>query len=259
MFEQSLDFAADEVDKGLPINDWEHVIIIDDPYTKLVSRFANSDFLLGCLGKSHKTKRVAADAKTGAKRLKIERSLAFMAAHKFAQKYFLKEFGNSQTEFSEAGKVVLEESSTQMAKAAEILKECDPREVELISSHKLCMILLNSGIMYVGKILHIGLLKDSEAEHWVERLEEQLEHVLACNQVEHPGEIRIPDSNEEEHCDHHGDGHRHSQGAITDMPNMREETEDEQTKDVVTTNGKDRTSEDGGDKEDGDDDKVMDA
>jgi len=195
--EQSLDFAADEVENGKPINDWEHVIRIDDPYSKLVSKFENNGCVLACLGKTTRTKRVAVDVKSAAKRLKIERSLSFMAAHRFAQKYFMREFGNSGTEFSEAGKVVIEESNTQFKLAQAVLDTCEAHEVEIVASHKFCMILLNAGIFYVGKLVGIGMLKDSEAEHWVEHLEKDLGHVLSCDALHHPGEIDIDEEEDE--------------------------------------------------------------
>ena len=113
-----------------------------------------------------------------------------MAAHRWAQKFFRREFENAESELSESGKRVINESQAQYDKAEAELKSSDPRDVELVSSHKFCSILLNSGVYYVGKLTRAGLLKDEEAEHIVERLEHDLESVKSCDEADHPGEIK---------------------------------------------------------------------
>jgi hypothetical protein len=72
----------------------------------------------------------------------------------------------------------------------------NPQIVQLAVSHKFCKILLNMGISYMGKLAKVGLLKESEAECFVEEVEEYLDHVLSCDEKSHPGQLTIPDDDE---------------------------------------------------------------
>ena len=55
------------------------------------------------------------------------------------------------------------------------------------------MVLLNGGVHYLGKLVRHGLLKEDEAEHLVEEIEENLHHVLSCSAESHPGETDFVD------------------------------------------------------------------
>lgn len=169
----SLDLAADEVAKGGTLQDWKHVILVERPVATLAKVWGKKAHV--SLAYAHK-------------RLKIERSIAFMAAHRYTQRIFEREFQEVDSEMSEAGKLVLRESELQFEKAAAVLDGYDPKDVSTVVSHKLCMVLLNGGIQYLGRLVHRGLLKEDEAEHLVEEVEHSLHEVLSCSAYVHPGE-----------------------------------------------------------------------
>ena len=136
-------------------------------------------------------KHAHSDLKFSIKSLKIERAMCFMAAHKRAQDYVEREFANAESELSEAAKTVVNESKEQWSKAEAVLHAYKASDVAIVTSHKFCAIILNSGAHYITKLVKSGLLKDDEAEHWVAEIEEHLDHVLSCNTKDHPGEMQI--------------------------------------------------------------------
>jgi hypothetical protein len=117
--------------------------------------------------------------------------MCYMAAHKSAQSYIAHEFENAANELSEAAKIVINESQEQWLLAEAVLHKYKHEDVQIVTSHKFCTILLNSGQHYVSKLVQHGLLKDDEAEHWVKEIEHHLEHVLGCSEKGHPGELTI--------------------------------------------------------------------
>jgi hypothetical protein len=190
--EQSLEFAADAVSNGEPLRDWDFVHLVDGPIVKLAKETKKHPAVARCLAPHAACSRKVRDnLKNNLKRLKIERCLCFMAAHRWAQRFFRREFENAESELSESGKRVIKESQVQYDKAEAELKTSDPKDVEIVSSHKFCAILLNSGVYYVSKLVRSGLLKDDEAEHIVENLEHNLEKVRSCDQADHPGELDL--------------------------------------------------------------------
>ena len=190
--EQSLEFAADAVSNGEPLRDWDFVHLVDGPITKLAKQTKKHPRTTSFLTAHSTCGKARRDYfKNNLKRLKIERSLCFMAAHRWAEKFFRREFENAESELSESGKRVISESQKQYDKAEEELKTSDPKDVEIVSSHKFCAILLNSGVYYVSKLVRAGLLKDDEAEHIIEQLEHNLKQVKSCDQAVHPGKLDI--------------------------------------------------------------------
>jgi hypothetical protein len=170
--------------------DWHYVHIADGPASSLFNRAKHNPAIMKMvetLGGHGAQKNI----KYTIKRLKIERSMNFMAAHREAQKYVSKEFENSSSELSEAARIVINESTQQYQLAEAVLHSYKRADVESVTSHKFCTILLNSGQHYISKLVKRGLLKDDEAEHWVKDIEHNLEHVLACNEESHPGELQI--------------------------------------------------------------------
>ena len=153
------------------------------PKQKQLDNVMEGKVLTGCLNRVC-YKRLKENRST----LFIERSLAVMAAHRSSQEYFKAEFQDVDSELSEAGKVVLHESQIQYEMAEAALNEFDREIVELAVSHKFCKILLTMGISNVGKLVKVGLLKETEAEHFVEEIEEYLEELISCKEVNHPGE-----------------------------------------------------------------------
>ena len=73
-----------------------------------------------------------------------------MSAHRWAQSFMQKEFQDADCELTELGKQVFYESQTEYDKARAVLDDYDPTMVSLVTSHKFCLILLNSGVPYVA-------------------------------------------------------------------------------------------------------------
>lgn len=190
--EQSLEFADDAVSNGQPLNDWQYVHLVDGPLLKLAKEGKKHPRVTSCFTLHARcSKHAQHNLKNNLKRLRIERCLCFMSAHRWAQKFFRREFENAESELSEYGKRVINESKAQYDLAEEELKTCDPKDVEIVSSHKFCSILLNSAVYYISKLVRAGLLKDEEAEHMVEQLEHNLDEVRSCDQAHHPGEMEF--------------------------------------------------------------------
>jgi NhaP-type Na+/H+ or K+/H+ antiporter len=196
VLEQSLEFAADDAANGKPLNDWAYVTLFQSNRSSMLIKARNSSIGLNCMDKAW-AQRAHIGFKYTAQQMQIERSLAFMAAHRYAQIFFTREFQSVESELSEAGKVVIEESQSEFKKAEAFLEKYDVKQVEVAVSHKLCMILLNSGVHYIESLVNHGLLKDQEAEHLVEEIEESLDSVLSCTAEDHPGEVPIKEGEEE--------------------------------------------------------------
>jgi hypothetical protein len=195
VLDQSLEFASEDVANGKPLNDWEHVTLFQSFASNMFMKVRNTAVGMQCMEKTW-AQRAHMGLKYTAKQMNIERSLAFMAAHRYAQTFFTHEFQNAESELSEAGKLVIEESQVQFKKAEAILEKYDVKQVEVAVSHKLCMIILNSGVNYIEALVEHGLLKDIEAEHLVEEIEESLDAVLSCTAEDHPGELPIKEGEE---------------------------------------------------------------
>jgi NhaP-type Na+/H+ or K+/H+ antiporter len=195
VLDQSLEFAAEDVANGKPLNDWEYVTLFQSKASSMFMKARNTSVGMQCMSKAW-AKRAHLGLKYTSKQMKIERSLAFMAAHRYAQTFFTREFQNAESELSEAGKLIIEESQSQFKKAEAILEKYDVKLVEVAVSHKLCMILLNSAFHYIEALVNHGLLKDQEAEHLVEEIEESLDTVLSCTAEDHPGELQMKEGEE---------------------------------------------------------------
>lgn len=187
MLNQSLEIALDTVSKGGHLKDWEYLNLIESPFSKISKGFKEGFKDLG-MTQRVSSKRGHLGLKSSVENMLIERSVSFMAAHKAAQAAFSLELQDADSELNEAAKVVLEESNRECNLAEKALKEFDLKTRQLAVSHKFCKILLTKSIHNVEKLVTIGLLKESEAEHFVEQIEEQLDHVASCDLLLHPGE-----------------------------------------------------------------------
>lgn len=184
----SLDFAADAVAKGEPLKDWEYVHVVDGTVKALAKGFTAKVYLIRCI-EAIWGKRAHPNVKYNVQRLQIERALSFMAAHRFAQQFIQKEFEDSDCELSELGKVVFNESQIQYRAAQAVLEKYPPDVVSGIVSHKFCLIILNSSVSYLSRLVEHGLLKEQEAEHLVKEIEDDINKVLSCDEKHHPGEV----------------------------------------------------------------------
>jgi NhaP-type Na+/H+ or K+/H+ antiporter len=191
--DQSLEFAADAVFKGEPLKDWEYLILLHTPVANLAKRLKQNEATKYFVDRNVSSKRANLGLKIRSESMFIERSIIFMAAHRAAEAFFRTELQDVDSELSEAAKLVMEESHKQYNMAEAALNQFDPKVVELAISHKFCKILLTMGIFQMEHLIKVGLLKESEAEPFVEEIEENLDHVLSCDEEQHPGEIDIPD------------------------------------------------------------------
>ncbi|GAX29583.1 hypothetical protein FisN_24Lh041 [Fistulifera solaris] len=191
---QSLDFAEDAVSKGQPLQDWDYVTFVDGPVQSAYKHAKKSSLMK----KFFETASSGLNLKHKVKTLDIERSLAFMEAHRWAADYFLKEFQGVDKELAEAGKYVLMESQIQWKKAAAVLEKYDEKDVTDVVSHKFCSIVLNSAVKYIEKLVEVGLMNESEAEHHVEEIEHYLKDVHTCRNFDHPGELPVASYNDQQ-------------------------------------------------------------
>lgn len=146
--EASLDFAEDAVQKGDPIRDWDFVHMVDSRSRKL-SRFPGATRFVARIFQLF-LRRSRINPEQTIVRLRVERSLAFMAAHRKAQQFLQSEFSEgADLELTEVGNRVLSESQVQYEKAKQVLKEYPAKSLEVVVSHKFCLILLDSGANYL--------------------------------------------------------------------------------------------------------------
>lgn len=75
--------------------------------------------------------------------------------------------------------------------AVKLLKSYHMRDVEMIVSHNLCTVLLYNSSRCVEKLHRKGLLKGTEAETILEKIQESLQRVYACRERDHPGELPV--------------------------------------------------------------------
>ncbi|GKZ01050.1 hypothetical protein MPSEU_001056700 [Mayamaea pseudoterrestris] len=177
--ERSLDLARDQVANGQPLSDWNFVNSIDSSLVKVDRTLKHSRCILSCLERIRPGLRE--QWKQASFRLNIERAMAFMAAHRYAQDFLKRDAENVDPCLSKAAKIVLQESEEEWLKAEMALNQRNPAFVERSVSHKFCSILLHSSIIYIGTLVGQGLLREQEAEHWVREVEKELDGVNKCH------------------------------------------------------------------------------
>ncbi|CAJ1969546.1 unnamed protein product [Cylindrotheca closterium] len=172
--DQSLDFASHDIHKGRPLQDWKHLVEIHDPMARWEARIEKSK---KCFDKSKSGLQSNPDLDVAGDELTIERAMAFMAAHEESRKHFAFEFEDTDSSMNESAKIVIQESMEQYALAQMALKGYDTDVLQRTASYKLCKILLNMKMHHVEKMVHMGALKESEAEHILEKHMEYLKHL----------------------------------------------------------------------------------
>ena len=217
---ESLELAAESVERANRLNDWDYVFLVRYPSVDLL-KFAQGhagtycccDKVVGCCGMSH-----ILDADTIRVRLDTEKCLAFIRAHTTAQETIQKYFMNDK-HLEMVEEKIIQESESEVAMAEAHLLQFDKSDVELAVSHKVCKILLNNSVRYFEGLVENGLLKEQEAMEFYEEIQANLFQIDSCNMKKHPGEHT-----------HHGrngghttdieidDGHPISTGAKTDPP-----------------------------------------
>lgn len=136
---QSIDFSIDAISRGAPLDDFEYTRLITLPATVWIHNIHGSRLLRPCvnqwcMGKAeHSLEREKM-------KVDVELCLAFLHGHRKAQEIFHREFVHG--EFSQAQRIVIQESETGCRKAEALLRTYPVKDVELVVSHKFCIVLL---------------------------------------------------------------------------------------------------------------------
>ena len=194
--DQSLEQAEVDVQQGKPLDDFQYLRKLHFSGKKFSHWIKNHG---GWCCSTGKGSRYRMNMNQKLENAYVEQAMAFVSAHKRAQYHLQEELGDLNSDLSEAGKVVLSESTAQIDLALKDLEDkVDKDVVRLAVSHKFCKVLLNKAVHSVEKLVKHGLLKDSEAEEMVERLEHLLDDVISCDSKVHEGEFGLKDAEGEE-------------------------------------------------------------
>jgi nucleoid DNA-binding protein len=180
----SIAVMKDEVAQGAPIGDW---FII----AQLTMAGSTKNWLSNVDKLIHKKKNVDSEDIENAvpeqtNELELEevkslvyRAFGFIEAHKRAQREFTNEFCTGKL-LTEDELKVLDESIAQVQAAEAALKAFGQATVERMLAHLLCTIILSKAADFVGNLTKKGMLSDQEAEHFLEEIEEDMNHVGQC-------------------------------------------------------------------------------
>jgi len=178
----SLDFTADAVSNGAPLNDWEHACVEPNVlHSKDISRlFALAKHKL-CCSKADPPKPVHLQKA----HMEIVRALAFIYGHRQAQAKLKVYIDSSFGDNAAAENIVMQESQAQIDKAEKFLKSIDKADISFVLPHLMCLILLFDGSNYVESLLQAGLLNEKEARGMLEDIEEDVRKVTTCMMKDH--------------------------------------------------------------------------
>jgi NhaP-type Na+/H+ or K+/H+ antiporter len=196
---QSLDFAHDAAMAGQPLDDWHASQLVSPEAVDKTEDFFNRLYSCFKLGRgAGPEERVNAfrdqqPLRYQQLRLDVLRAFSFVDAHKEAQDRLRDEFGEGRGEVSSAFRIVMDESRAQVRKAEEVLKSKNKKQLKHVISHYLCIILQNKAARYVQLLLDSGVLLKREATHYLEHLDENIQHIRFCRLDKHPGFIERVD------------------------------------------------------------------
>lgn len=167
---QSLEFAGDVVNRGGPIVGWE--------FTES-KQVANSKSFTERI-KRGVSKR-GGDNEQRERRTNMLKAFVFQDAHRKARKLLKAEFADDADDaLTEASKIILDESEKQEQFATDFLDSVHDAEKNTFVSHYACLILLNKAADSVEKHNTSGLLKDTEAQGFLELIDEAVQDIHAC-------------------------------------------------------------------------------
>jgi len=173
--EQSLEVTKTEVNKGGQLNDLNHLKTFHTLATKYTKIADKGIRWLRC------NDRIPDEYSDLRSLVLLE--FAFTNAHERAQEFFQDQLGDADSDLSEGGKIVLSESKAQVEEVRKHLNSKDSGEIVIeVSTHRLCDVLLNQGIVYVENLVKFGLLKESEAEDIIHELTD-LQKQARCAEV----------------------------------------------------------------------------
>lgn len=105
-----------------------------------------------------------------------------MRAHTVAQKIFREQF--SSIPLSPTEENVIFESNEQIKLAESALSEIDQFDVDLITLHFACHILLNISVKYAEKLAKQGLIPEKEASALLQELDTHIGNLLNCRELD---------------------------------------------------------------------------
>jgi len=195
---ESLDLAIDKLNERL--TDWDYTQSMRVPVSHALRRLRH-----------HKVVASSASCLLGSQsaseldhldlRFSVERCLAFLDGHKDARRILQEELSNTEGQLSEAEEIVLKESEEESDRAKKLLESYKQKDVESIVSHKFCNILLNRSVKHIEKMTETNLLKETEAQSFMEDIQDELFANDSCRKQEHPGEMKTHEYNQLEMSD----------------------------------------------------------
>lgn len=186
--EQSVNFAIDAINRDERMKDWEFLVQFNIPLFDLVNKVRYSEQFFKLFKRLHMVEHQISSTFLGV-RGKVELCLAFLNAHRTAQKIAKAEFELCDRDLRYTGMLVVEESESQVREAEKILSSFPQEDVQSIVSHKFCTILLNKSAHRIEEAAESGLLRGAEAEDLISEIEHALREIDSCSERKHPGEL----------------------------------------------------------------------
>lgn len=180
---QSLDIAVDLVSKGEPLRDWEIATGLERSYAKGVQIFSYIERTVTRLWRGEDTH----SPNLSVTRIKVERALAFVHAHRKAQKQYKLEFV-SENEFFHFVHSVLDESNSQISEAESYLLSHDNKDIAIVVSNKFCSILLQNAARYVERVADSGVIRETESEEMLHEVQKAIYRIKSFRGREGLGE-----------------------------------------------------------------------
>ncbi|KAL3912314.1 MAG: hypothetical protein SGILL_006933, partial [Bacillariaceae sp.] len=187
-YKTAVEVSRDVVASGNPIDDWKLVTDAMAQRGRWAKRmnFCGRKHMLGNLlrhPKSLQEQDLHSDndldlENTSAKDL-IHYATGFIEAHRKAQVAFKRAFAGGRL-LTDNESLVIDESYKQIVAAENALKVIDPDDMTTILAHLVCFILLNKAGEWIGSLNEEGLLKDQEAEHFLEEIQKDIDGVTTC-------------------------------------------------------------------------------
>lgn len=162
--------------EGFPLNDWIGTQVASDTWVSYADKMFQS-MLRMKVQKCHAN----IDLQFFSVYLKVRQALAFVRAHRLAQKIFNEQFiSTDQTSTQEK---VISESNEQIRLAESELSRLDRLEVDSITSHFACHVLLNISMQYVEMLSMKDLIPEQEASGLLADLDECVGRLMDCRKL----------------------------------------------------------------------------
>ena len=183
-YKTAVEVSRDHVAAGHAINDWKLVreaMAIKGRWAQKLS-LCGKKSRLGSLLRSdllHSTMDFDVDVENTSTKDLIHYAIGYIEAHKKAQRAFKLAFADGRLLTDEETQV-LDESMRQISAAEAALNLIEPDEMKTILAHLVCFVLLNKAGEWIGELNELGLLKDQEAEHFLEEIQKDIDGVTNC-------------------------------------------------------------------------------